>query len=192
MGEQFQLHMTNDEDMLAYVMDTCSLMLSLQQLSFVIVAVCLILIPAASLAVLFEEIPVKESGLIGDKVRAAKWKKNYLLVSDAVGDLNDFLGQPVLIFIACTFVSFACCSSFIASMLMSTKTISYSVLALYLYAMFRNVICITVLAVASEKIRSEVSCKIEIYPQSQTSIQINQISTGGGGFKSTRAPPSFN
>ena len=82
-------------------LEEARLMLSVQMFSFIILSVCLIRIPSIVLAALFRELAFGNPADMNEMV--AKWNRHYLLICDLVADLNDFLGQSLLLFIGFSF-----------------------------------------------------------------------------------------
>jgi len=86
-----------------------------------------------------------------------KWKKHYLLICELVASLNDFLGKPLLIFIAYAFISFVGYTFYVLHEYFSSNQLQLVGLLEIFYSILKNGLCIISLAFVSEKISLEVS-----------------------------------
>ena len=124
--------------------------------SFFILTVCLIRIVSMGLAVLFKNISRKNPPSTTELAELlTEWKKHYLLICDLVLDLNEFIGVPLLIFLTKAFISFVGYSFYILVLLISPKRDLFAIFHI-LSMILKNLICVVILAFASEKISSEV------------------------------------
>ena len=149
------------QDGLLYAMIKHSYLIFMQQqIIFVILVVCLIRIPSLSLAALSEEIRLKKSASITDMVSLyLKWKKQYQLVCELVGDVNNFIGIPIFLFIIFSFIYFVS-YLFIILYMHFQQNVSYAYLEIY--TLFKYLFCLIALAFASENMLCEVSCQSQV------------------------------
>ena len=129
-----------------------------QTLSLLIFILCLIRIPSMSLAILFKDIqPEKYASNDETTDIVVIWKKRYLLVCEFVESLNDFIGKPLLIFMAYAFMSFTGHAFYVMHGHISSATLMLPRLYIYGWVVLKNGISVIWLAITSEKICSEVS-----------------------------------
>ena len=145
----------------------------IQTLSFFILIICLIRIPSTSLAFLFNEIPIENSGTDMAEL-VVKWRKQYVLICELVASLNDFIGKPLLIFVIYAFVSFVGFTFHVLFLYFSTEP-SMPVKYALIITILENVVYINILAYASEKISSEVSTSSQSFYKNSISIVIRWI-----------------
>ena len=133
-----------------------SLISECQMFNFFILTVCLIRIVSMGLAVLFKNISRKNPPSTTELAELlTKWKKHYLLICDLVLDLNEFIGIPLLIFLTKAFICFVGYSFYILGLLACTKRDLLFIISV-LNLILKYLICVVILAFASEKISSEV------------------------------------
>ena len=151
------------QDGLLYAMIKHSYLIFMQQqIIFVILVVCLIRIPSLSLAALSEEIRLKKSASITDMVSLyLKWKKQYQLVCELVGDVNNFIGIPIFLFIIFSFIYLVSILFFLLYMLF-INDLNYSDMGIQIYTLFKYLFCLIALAFASENMLCEVSCQSQV------------------------------
>ena len=124
--------------------------------NFFILTVCLIRIVSMGLAVLFKNISRKNPPSTTELAELlTEWKKHYLLICDLVLDLNEFIGIPLLIFLTKAFICFVGYSFYILGLLACTKRDLLFIISV-LNLILKYLICVVILAFASEKISSEV------------------------------------
>ena len=129
-----------------------------QMYSFIIFITCLIRIPSTSLTILFKDIPSEKCASVNAMANlVVKWKKHYLLVCELVARVNDFIGKPLLIFMAYVFLTFVGHTFYVMHDYFSSTSLPSPEIYAYGYSIFRNGICVICLATISEKISLEVS-----------------------------------
>ena len=129
----------------------------IQQASFIILSVYLIRIPSMCLAILFREVPFKMSASIVEMVDLeTKWKRQYFMICDVVADINSFIGQPLLLFVAYVFLTFVSHSYLILNALIYPDENPFYIYYDLVFVIIQNIICITFLIFVSEEIPKQV------------------------------------
>ena len=135
-------------------------MLSVQMFSFIILSVCLIRIPSIVLAALFRELTFGNPADMNEMV--AKWNRHYLLICDLVADLNDFLGQSLLLFIGFSFFTSISYSFTILYVVFIKSDVPFPLFYDDIFIVIQNLVCFIFLTFASEKIPQQASDLYEI------------------------------
>lgn len=131
----------------------------LQQISFTIFGVCLIRIPSTSVAILFKDMSnrIKESASGNKSAQLVKeWKEKYLLIRDLVEDLSDFIGIYMFVFMSYSLAMFVSTLFTILCHALTTSRLTPPELYLNLYTLFRHLISMAAVVIASENIHLEV------------------------------------
>ena len=129
----------------------------IQQASFIILSVYLIRIPSMCLVILFREVPFKMSASIVEMVDLeSKWKRQYFMICDVVADINSFIGQPLLLFVAYVFLTFVSHSYLILNALIYPDENPFYIYYDLVFVIIQNIVCITFLIFVSEEIPKQV------------------------------------
>ena len=151
------------DDLFKYLLEESFYLMILQQLSFFFLMIGLIRIPSMCLSILFRDVPSTKSVSTNEIVKlVAKWKGNYILVCDLVTAINEFIGWPLFVFIVYAVFVFISFTSITSYRLLSSNKFSFSASFINIYFVFKFMIGIISIAFVSEKIPSQVSCKMNI------------------------------
>lgn len=130
----------------------------MQQMSFFVLALCLIRIPSMSLAFLFKEVSSMTSASVSEKVKLLEsLKKNYYIFCNLVANINGFVGYPLFIFILHVLFEFISLSVLIFHRRLSNNAVFFLVDGINILLLFKFIMCIISLAVVSDKIPLQVS-----------------------------------
>lgn len=153
-----QLRLMNQTTVIVRIFEGTRMILFMQILSFVVLSAILIRIPSLVLAMFAAEVQLNTSTSVTEMIElVAKWNEHYLLVRDIVAKVNDFLGEPLLLFFGFSFLTFIGYSFNIFYILWMDYDLKFLYFSDDIFITLQNFVCIVLLVFVSDKIPQQVS-----------------------------------